>query len=1054
MSANNATIVQIRRGNTAQTAAYTGALAELIVDTDQNTIVVQDGTTQGGHYLISKDQFNANVSYLLGIDGVQNTAIQVANTTANNASANTVALQGGLNTANANIAYILAVDIGQNTAITNTTTFANGAYNTANSAQANTIALQGGLNTANANIAYILGVDIAQNTAIASANSMAFGAAATANTKLPLTGGTLTGDLVVNANLTVTGTTFYANTQMVDVANNNLILNASVSSTTTPTQNVYVTIDRGNQANSQIIWNESQKNWQLNNGTITDYVATYANTISLQGGLNTANANIAYILGVDSAQNTAILSASANTIALQGGLNTANANIAYILGVDIGQNTAITNTTTFANSAYNQANLAYIVANNAYNLANTESSYAFANAAFNTANSAQANTVALQGAMATANANIAYILAVDIGQNTSISNLTTFANAAYNTANSAQANTVALQGGLNTANANIAYILAVDIGQNTSITNTTTFANAAYNTANSAQANTIALQGGLNTANANIAYILGVDLVQNTNITNTTTFANAAYNKANTSLQLSGTTQTVSSNVTIQGNLSVTGNVSFTGNATSYVITGNTGQFFGYSANGFNAFYSGIPVGYLIEPQIVNQITSNYNGYAGGVNMQNINSGANASSDLFISADNGTVNDGFLDLGLGSSNYNYPGYNLIGKNDGYLFVTGNTTTGGGNMIVGTGGNNDIIFPVGGINTQNEVMRVSFTGNNVTIKTNVSSTSTTTGALKVIGGVGVTGNLYATGVYDNGVELFSYSNAAYNTANNASANTIALQGGLNTANANIAYILGVDLAQNTAIQVANNTANIANARAYSTVLKTGDTMTGSLQITGAASNVIVQQSSVAGDIANTFAHAYTMGLFTANTDQSTQVGIQNFANTANSSTDLALYNNLGTDTNNFIDMGITSTSYNVALNGFTAAQPGDAYLYSNGVNLLIGTQTVGKNLKIFVGGYNSSNVAATFNAPNTASSSNTTGTLSVTGGVGVTGNVYSDRIYTNGLYYAANGNPISTGGGSSITLSDSVTSNSSANAATSNAVYIAVSTALAFSIALG
>lgn len=38
--------------------------------------------------------------------------------------------------------------------------------------------------------------------------------------------------------------------------------------------------------------------------------------------------------------------------------------------------------------------------------------------------------------------------------------------------------------------------------------------------------------------------------------------------------------------------------------------------------------------------------------------------------------------------------------------------------------------------------------------------------------------------------------------------------------------------------------------------------------------------------------------------------------------------------------------------------------------------------------------------------------------------------------------------------SSITLSDSISSNSSANAATSNAVYIAVGTALAYAIALG
>lgn len=86
------------------------------------------------------------------------------------------------------------------------------------------------------------------------------------------------------------------------------------------------------------------------------------------------------------------------------------------------------------------------------------------------------------------------------------------------------------------------------------------------------------------------------------------------------------------------------------------------------------------------------------------------------------------------------------------------------------------------------------------------------------------------------------------------------------------------------------------------------------------------------------------------------------------------------------------------------------------------------------------------------ANTTASSSNTTGALKIAGGVGVVGNVYANSIYTNGLYYAANGNPISTG--SSVVLSDSISSNSSANAATSNAVYIAVSTALAFSIALG
>ena len=40
-----------------------------------------------------------------------------------------------------------------------------------------------------------------------------------------------------------------------------------------------------------------------------------------------------------------------------------------------------------------------------------------------------------------------------------------------------------------------------------------------------------------------------------------------------------------------------------------------------------------------------------------------------------------------------------------------------------------------------------------------------------------------------------------------------------------------------------------------------------------------------------------------------------------------------------------------------------------------------------------------------------STSNTTGSLIVTGGLGVTGNVYSNAIYTNGLFYAANNLPI-------------------------------------------
>jgi hypothetical protein len=55
------TQVQIRRGNTAQTAAFTGVVAELTVDTDKKVVVVHDGTTAGGNPLIK-----ANASITTG----------------------------------------------------------------------------------------------------------------------------------------------------------------------------------------------------------------------------------------------------------------------------------------------------------------------------------------------------------------------------------------------------------------------------------------------------------------------------------------------------------------------------------------------------------------------------------------------------------------------------------------------------------------------------------------------------------------------------------------------------------------------------------------------------------------------------------------------------------------------------------------------------------------------------------------------------------------------------------------------------------------------------
>lgn len=57
-----ATQVQLRRGTTAQHAGFTGAVGEITVDTDLDTIKVHDGSTAGGIRLARYDELGSSVS--------------------------------------------------------------------------------------------------------------------------------------------------------------------------------------------------------------------------------------------------------------------------------------------------------------------------------------------------------------------------------------------------------------------------------------------------------------------------------------------------------------------------------------------------------------------------------------------------------------------------------------------------------------------------------------------------------------------------------------------------------------------------------------------------------------------------------------------------------------------------------------------------------------------------------------------------------------------------------------------------------------------------------
>jgi hypothetical protein len=123
--------------------------------------------------------------------------------------------------------------------------------------------------------------------------------------------GTISGlkDVNITGNLTVVGTTTYANTQTVLIADNILTLNAAISQSGQPLVNAGIEVDRGAQPNAQFIWVESSGKWSANNGNGSIFIAadsaeSYANSAFLAAN-NAAGTNLTQNNSITAAFNTA-----------------------------------------------------------------------------------------------------------------------------------------------------------------------------------------------------------------------------------------------------------------------------------------------------------------------------------------------------------------------------------------------------------------------------------------------------------------------------------------------------------------------------------------------------------------------------------------------------------------------------------------------------------------------------------------------------------------------------------------------------------------------------
>jgi len=153
----------------------------------------------------------------------------------------------------------------------------------------------------------------------------------------------------------------------------------------------------------------------------------------------------------------------------------------------------------------------------------------------------------------------------------------------------------------------------------------------------------------------------------------------------------------------------------------------------------------------LTNPTLV--VTANANDYA-QIAFSNRNSGSDASTDIILYSNNGTDASGWIDMGITSSTFTDPEFSITGKGDGYIFMVGSEAGNldQGNLVFATGDSgtqNKIIFAAGGLASDNTQMVIT-PDVNVHIEIATPSTSPTTGALTVVGGVGIQGDVNIDG----------------------------------------------------------------------------------------------------------------------------------------------------------------------------------------------------------------------------------------------------------------------------------------------------------------
>jgi hypothetical protein len=332
----------------------------------------------------------------------------------------------------------------------------------------------------------------------------------------------------------------------------------------------------------------------------------------------------------------------------------------------------------------------------------------------------------------------------------------------------------------------------------------------------------------------------------------------------------------------------------------------------------------------LVDAGVTSSVTAilgrgNLNNYL-QLNIQNLSNGTSASSDVVATADNGTETVNYVDMGINSSTNNQ---NVMGAaDDAYLYTTGN------NFLIGTAtAAKALVFMTGGTTqSTNERMRIDGTTGFMGIGTTSPATAlhvvSTTNPLTLMG-------VQTGAVTDSILTITAGTVRKLSPSALAGSTSWSLTGNAGT-NSGANFLGTTDL---------KSLRFKTNATQGLVLDSLGNVGVG----TAPGFTAGTYQEKLLVDAGTTNSYNAIVGRGTIN--NYLQLNIQNLSNGTSASSDVVATADNGTETVNYVDLGINSSSN--TQNVFGAAD--DAYLYTTGNNFLIGTGTAARALVFMTGG---------------------------------------------------------------------------------------------------